>query len=87
MTAAELQQLIIGAIEGLLSSTAFVLVLFIGFCVLVGLTKLKKTRGGDAAVIKSLDERVTHRSFEYLPPDAPHGPADQLRAPELLERS
>jgi hypothetical protein len=36
-------------------------------------------------VIKSLDERVTRKPFEYLAPTAPRGPADQLKAPELLE--
>ncbi|HUK35538.1 MAG TPA: hypothetical protein VLV86_16590 [Vicinamibacterales bacterium] len=84
MSAAEIQQLIIGAVEGLTSSAVFVLVLFIGFCVVVGFTKLKKT-AGDAMVIKSLDERMTHKPMEYLAPTAPRGPADQLRAPELLE--
>jgi hypothetical protein len=77
-------QIVVGVIQGVLSSTVFLLVLFIGFCVVVGFTKLKKTRG-DAPVIKSLDETVTHHAFEYLPPTAPRGPADQLRAPELLE--
>jgi hypothetical protein len=86
MTAADVQQLAIGALQGLVSSTVFVLVLFIGFCVVVGFTKLKRTRG-DALVVKSLDERVTHQAFEYLPPNAPRGPADQLRAPELVEAS
>ena len=42
----DLQQLILGAIQGLASSTVFVLVLMIGFCVVVGFTKLKKTAGG-----------------------------------------
>ena len=84
MSAADLQQLAIGAIEGLTSSAVFVLVLFIGFCVIVGFTKLKKT-SGDAMVIKSLDEQMTHKPFEYLAPTAPRGPADQLKAPELLE--
>jgi len=84
MSAAEIQQLVIGAITGLTSSAVFVLVLFIGFCVLVGLTKLKKTAGG-TMVIKSLDEQMTHRAMEYLSPTAPRGPADQLKAPELLE--
>jgi hypothetical protein len=84
MTAAEIQQLVIGALEGLTSSAVFVLVLFIGFCVVVGFTKLKKT-AGDAMVIKSLDERVTHKPFEYLAPSAPRGPADQLQSPELVE--
>jgi len=84
MTPAEVEQLAIGAIEGLTSSAVFVLVLFIGFCVVVGFTKLKKT-AGNAMVIKSLDEQMTHKSMEYLGPTAPRGPADQLKAPELLE--
>ena len=29
-------------------------------------------------VVKSLDERISHRPMEYLPPSAPRGPADQL---------
>jgi hypothetical protein len=77
-------QLIIGAIQGLTFSSIFVLVLFIGFCVVFGFTKTKRT-AGDAPVIKSLDERLTHQPVTYLPPTAPRGPADQLRAPELLE--
>ena len=37
-------------------------------------------------MIKSLDERVGQGAFaRYLSPDAPRGPADQLRTPELLE--
>jgi hypothetical protein len=84
MSAAEILQLGIGALQGLTSSAVFILVLFIGFCVIVGFTKLKRT-SGDAMVIKSLDERVTHKPFEYLAPTAPRGPADQLKAPELLE--
>jgi hypothetical protein len=78
-------QIAIGALQGLASSTVFVLVLFIGFCIIVGFTKTKKTAGGAARVVKSLDERITHRPMVYLSPGAPHGPADQLRAPELVE--
>jgi hypothetical protein len=66
-------------------AVVFVLALFIGFCVLLGFTKTKKTAGGSARVIKSLDERISHQQMVYLAPSAPHGPADQLRAPELLE--
>ena len=77
--------LVIDAIKGLTFSAVFVLALFIGFCVIVGFSKTKKTAGGKAAVIKSLDERVTHQPMAYLAPTAPRGPADQLRAPELLE--
>ena len=74
-----------GALQGLASTTVFVLVLFIGFCVVVGFTKLKKTAGGKALVVKSLDERVSHQPMAYFPPSAPRGPADQLKAPELVE--
>lgn len=77
-------QLVIGAVQGLTFSSIFVLALFIGFCVLVGFTKTKRT-AGDAPVVKSLDERITHKPMAYLPPDAPRGPADQLKAPELVE--
>jgi hypothetical protein len=77
--------LVIDAIKGLTFSAVFILALFIGFCVVVGFTKTKKTAGGRAPVIKSLDERVTHQPMAYLAPTAPRGPADQLRAPELVE--
>ena len=86
MSANEIQQIAIGALQGLGASTIFVLALFIGFCVIVGFTKTKKTAGGAAMVVKSLDERISHRPFEYLSPSAPHGPADQLKAPELTEK-
>jgi hypothetical protein len=77
--------LVIDAIKGLTFSAVFVLALFIGFCVVVGFTKTKKTAGGKSPVIKSLDERMTHQPMAYLAPTAPRGPADQLRAPELVE--
>jgi hypothetical protein len=87
MSGAEIQNLVIGFLQGFLSSTVFVLILFIGFCVVVGFTKMKKTAGGAARVVKSLDEVVTHKPMNYLPPTAPRGPADQLKAPELLEKA
>jgi hypothetical protein len=77
-------QIAIGALQGLGFSTVFVLALFIGFCVVLGFTKLKKTTG-NAPVVKSLDETVSHQAMAYLPPTAPRGPADQLKAPELVE--
>jgi acid phosphatase family membrane protein YuiD len=77
-------QIAIGALQGLTFSSVFVLALFIGFCVVFGFTKTKKT-AGKVAVIKSLDERMSNRPFVYLRPDAPRGPADQLKAPELVE--
>jgi hypothetical protein len=85
MTVSDGVNLAVGFVQGFLSSSVFVLVLFIGFCVIVGFTKLKKTAGGAARVVKSLDERITHQPMAYLSPTAPRGPADQLKAPELLE--
>jgi hypothetical protein len=84
MSAADVWAILFGLLQGLASSTVFILALFIGFCVVVGFTKLKRTSGNNP-VIRSLDERITHEPMLYLPPDAPRGPADQLRAPELAE--
>jgi hypothetical protein len=86
MTPGEILQLAIGTIQGLTVSAVAVLAIFIGFCVLVGFTKTKRT-AGNAPVVKSLDESVSHQPVTYLPPTAPRGPADQLRAPQLLERN
>jgi hypothetical protein len=86
MSGGEIQQIAIGALQGLGASTIFVLMLFIGFCVLVGFTKTKRT-AGNAPVVKSLDEALSHQPMLYLAPDAPRGPADQLKAPELIEKA
>jgi hypothetical protein len=85
MSAADVQSLTLGTLQGLASTTVFVLALFIGFCVIVGFTKLKKTAGAGTMVIKSLDETISHQPMLYLSPTAPRGPADQLRSPELRE--
>jgi hypothetical protein len=77
-------QIGLGFLQGFLSTTVFVLALFIGFCVILGFAKTKKTAGG-TPVIKSLDERLSHQPMHYLAPNAPRGPADQLKAPELVE--
>ena len=86
MSGNDLLQIVIGTLQGLASSTVFILLLFIGFCVLVGFTKMKKT-AGNTSVVKSLDETVTHQPMVYLSPTAPRGPADQLHSPELTERA
>jgi hypothetical protein len=82
----EVVQIVLGTIEGVASSALFILVLVIGFCVAVGLAKLKKT-AGNTMVVKSLDETISHQPMVYYPPDIPRGPIDQLRTPELLEAS
>jgi hypothetical protein len=77
-------QVVAGTLQGILSSTVFILVLFMGFCIIVGFTKTKRT-AGNVAVIKSLDETISHMPMVYLTPTSPRGPADQLHSPELME--
>ena len=73
----------LGTLQGLIVSTGVLLALFVGFCVLLNLPKLRQS-GRHSRTVRSLDEAVGGREV-YLPPDAPRGPADQLRTPELLE--
>ena len=83
-----LQELLPVAVDFLLrlaTSTVFLLVLFIGFCFFAGLPKLRKRARG-SLVHRNLSERLEGQA-KYLPPDAPRGPADQLRTPELLEQA
>ena len=82
---ARTQLIHLSAVDVLIIAVYFAMVLFIGFCVILGFTKTKRTAGGSAPVIKSLDERISHQPMIYFAPTAPRGPADQLRAPELLE--
>ena len=79
--------LIVGALIGLGSSTAFVLALFLGFCIVFCFPKLRPTTGRKSMVIKSLDETVGQAALsKYMPPDAPRGRVDVLKTPELLEK-
>lgn len=73
----------LGTLQGLVVSSVVLLALFVGFCVLFNLPKLRPS-GRHSRIVRSLDEAVGC-SQTYLPPDAPRGPADQLRTPELLE--
>ncbi len=79
----DLQRLVFGALQGFTVSSLFVLALFIGFCVLFNLRKLKP-RGRHARVVRNLDERLGAPP-QYLPPTVPRGPVDQLQTPELQE--
>lgn len=74
----------LGALTGLGVSSLVILVLFVGFCVLFNLPKLRRS-GRHTRVVRGLDELVGQQQT-FLPPDAPRGPVDQLRTPELLER-
>lgn len=88
MSASDLVGLVAGLLIGILSSSAFVLALFLGFCVLLGFPKLRPTFGRKSMVVKSLDELVGQEAFSrYLLPSAPRGRIDVLRTPELLEHA
>lgn len=70
-------------LEGLLVSTGALLLLFVGFCLLFNLPKLRPS-GRHSKVVRGLDELVGVPQ-RYLTPDAPWGVVDQLRTPELLD--
>ena len=73
----------LGTLQGLLVSSGVLLALFLGFCVLFNLPKLRPS-GRHSRVVRGLDEALgTPQTF--LSPTAPHGTVDQLRTPELLE--
>jgi hypothetical protein len=85
MSSSELWNLVLGTFTGLGAGVVFVLALFIGFCTLVGFSKLRPT-SRKTLIIKNLEERVGQEALaRYLPAAVPHGPIDQLRTPELLE--
>jgi hypothetical protein len=70
------------------ASSVFILVLFLGFCIIFGFPKLRSSLGRKSMVIKSLEERVGQEAFvRYMSPDQPRGTIDVLKTPELLERA
>jgi hypothetical protein len=73
----------LGTVEGLVISTFCLLLLFVGFCVLFNLPKLR-SRGRHSSVARGLDDLVGVPQ-RYLHADAPRGTVDQLHTPELLE--
>ena len=73
----------LGTVQGLVISSAVLLALFIGFCVVLNLPKLRRS-GRHSRVVRSLDEALG-RQESYLPPTAPRGTTDQLSTPELRE--
>ena len=88
MTSADILNLVVGALTAVGLSTAFVLALFLGFCILLGFPKLRPTTGRKSMVIKSLEEKVGQAAYvAYMRPDAPRGTIDVLKTPELLERA
>lgn len=88
MTLADLGTLLVGFGQAFIASSTFILALFLGFCIVLGFPKLRSTMSSRSMVIKSLEERVGQERFvRYMPPDAPRGPIDVLKTPELLERA
>jgi len=85
LSTSELTSILFATVSGLVSSTVFLLALFIGFCFLAGLPKLRKATRR-SMVVRNLGEQMTG-DVHYLPPDAPRGPTDQLRTPELIEQA
>ena len=88
MTSSDLVNLGIGFLQAFTASSVFILALFLGFCIIFGFPKLRSTLGRKSMVVKSLEERVGQEAYvRYMPPDAPRGPVDVLKTPELLERA
>jgi hypothetical protein len=73
----------LAALQGLTVSTISLLAIFVGFCLIFTLPKLRRA-GPRSRVIRGLDEAGGLRQI-YLSPDDPHGTVDQLHTPELLE--
>ena len=73
----------LGTLQGLAVSTGVLLALFVGFCVLFNLPKLRRS-GRHSRVVRGLDEALGVPQ-RYLGPLAPRGPVDQLDTPELRE--
>lgn len=73
----------LGVLQVLTVSTLTLLTIFLGFCVVFTLHKLRRA-GSRSRVVRGLDEAVGIRQV-YLSPDDPHGAVDQLHTPELLE--
>ena len=86
MTSADLVNLGIGFLQAFTASSLFILALFLGFCIIFGFPKLRSTH--NSMVVKSLEERVGQEAYvKYMRPDAPRGPIDVLKTPELLEKA
>lgn len=74
----------LGTLAAIGASVAAVLILFIGFCILVTIPKLRQS-GPKSMIVRSLDE-VSGGPQVYLPATTPRGAIDQLRTPELLQK-
>lgn len=73
----------LGVLQVLTVGTLTLLTIFLGFCVVFTLHKLRRA-GSRSRVVRGLDEAAGIRQV-YLSPDDPHGTVDQLHTPELLK--
>ena len=83
MTLSEILVVALQVVAAITIAAVFLIALLVGFSVVFNFPKLRKG-GGRTLTVRSLDETFG-RTTEYLPPNAPRGPADQLATPELLE--
>jgi hypothetical protein len=75
VTWSDLVTLAVGTVQGVAGLAIFLLMAMIGFSLLMDLAKFRPTR--NSRTVKSLDE-LTGTPIQYLPPDVPRGPSDQL---------
>ena len=76
MSASDVFNLIVSTVQGAGIGAVFLLVLFIGFCLVLGFVKLRPS-GPKTLTVRSLDEALGE-PVKYLTPDAPRGTTDQL---------
>jgi hypothetical protein len=76
VSAAEIVDLLVATVQGAGTGAVFLLVLFIGFCLVLGYVKLRPS-GPRTLTVRSLDEALG-TPVEYLTPSAPRGTTDQL---------
>lgn len=77
MTPAEIYELLVATVQGTGVGAVFLLVLFIGFCLVLGFVKLRPS-GPKTLTVRSLDEALG-KPVTYLPPESPRGTTDQLK--------
>jgi hypothetical protein len=79
----EIPALAVDTVVAITVSSVFLLALLVGFSVVFGFPKLRRS-GAGTLTVRSLDESLGGTAT-FLPPTAPRGPADQLDTPELKE--
>jgi hypothetical protein len=73
----------LGTLQGIAVAVIAIAGLFLGFCLLFTLVKVRAS-GRQSGTVRGLEEVVGGRQA-FFPADVPRGPIDQLRTPELLE--